>query len=142
MHSGKKLAKQSGSCAVFLFLYFHAGERDGCSKPPLKGAKKDPSVDLPSAQQEAQQHRAPGPLHFGHANPMPASPGFGWDRIPTTNGFLERWGALLESYGLVTWSCLPTLPIHGGAAGWPLVMSQAARMRGGAARAASLHWSA
>ena len=47
MHSGKKLAKQSGSCAVFLFLYFHAGERDGCSKPPLKGAKKDPSVDLP-----------------------------------------------------------------------------------------------
>lgn len=60
MHSGKKLAKQSGSCAVFLFLYFHAGERDGCSKPPLKGAKKDPSVDLPSAQQEAQQHRAPG----------------------------------------------------------------------------------
>ena len=59
MHSGKKLAKQSGSSALFLFLYFHAGERDGCSKPPLKGAKKDPSVDLPSAQQEAQQHRAP-----------------------------------------------------------------------------------
>ncbi len=46
MRSGKKLAKQSGSSAVFLFLYFHAGERDGCSKPPL-GAKKDPSVDLP-----------------------------------------------------------------------------------------------
>ncbi len=62
-------------------------------------------------------------VHFGHANPMPASPGFGWDRIPTTNGFLERWGALLESYGLVTWSCLPTLSVHGGAAGWPLVMS-------------------
>ncbi|EPJ32243.1 hypothetical protein CP061683_1925, partial [Chlamydia psittaci 06-1683] len=36
----------------------------------------------------------------------------------------------------------PTLSVHGGAAGWPLVMSQAARMRGGAARAASLHWSA
>ena len=59
-----------------------------------------------------------------------------------TIGCLERWGALLESYGLVTWSCLPTLSVHGGAAGWPLVMSQAARMRGGAARAASLHWSA
>ena len=24
-------------------------------------------------------------LHFGPDNPMPASPGFGWDRIPTTH---------------------------------------------------------
>ena len=46
MRSGKKLAKQSGSSAVFLFLYFHPGARDGCSKPPVD-AKKDPSVDLP-----------------------------------------------------------------------------------------------
>ena len=46
MHAGKKLAEQSGSSSVFLFLYFHAGERDGCSKPALN-AKKDPSVDLP-----------------------------------------------------------------------------------------------
>lgn len=84
MHSGKKLSKQSSSSAMYFssFISIQVKEMAALSRPWVQRRTLVWICHRPSKRLNRTKRRV---VHFGHANPMPASPGFGWDGIPTTH---------------------------------------------------------